>query len=112
MVKKGRLTFYHNSLMAGYPRNVAILGGNAPCSALMAAIFPELKTFSTGSVSTVVPVSLVTAYPTPALLAEAPAEEVRQVLWKARGYQHAHRMAELQALAGDSSGLLPDVGRV
>jgi hypothetical protein len=79
---------------------------------LMAAIFPELKTFFTSSVSTVVPVSLVAAYPTPALLAEAPAEEVRQVLWKARGYQHAHRVAELQALAGDSSGLLPDPSRV
>jgi hypothetical protein len=79
---------------------------------LLAAIFPELKTFFTSSVSTVVPVSLVAAYPTPALLAEAPAEEVRQVLWRARSYQHAHRVAELQALAGDSSGLLPDSGRV
>jgi len=57
-------------------------------------------------------VSLVAAYPTPALLAEASAEEVHQVLWKARGYQHAHRVAELQSLAGDSSGLLPDPGRV
>ena len=79
---------------------------------LIAAIFPELKTFFTSSVSTVVPVSLVAAYPTPALLAEAPAAEVHQVLWKARGYQHAHRVAELQALAGESSGLLPDSGRV
>ena len=79
---------------------------------LTAAIFPELKTFFTSSVSTVVPVSLVAAYPTPVLLAEAPAEEVHQVLWKARGYQHAHRVAELQALAGDSSGLLPDPSRV
>jgi transposase len=79
---------------------------------LMAAIFPELKTFFTSSVSTVVPVSLVAAYPTPALLAGAPAEEVHQVLWKARGYQHAHRVAELQSLAHDSSGLLPDPGRV
>ena len=79
---------------------------------LMAAIFPELKTFFTSSVSTVVPVSLVAAYPTPALLAEAPAKEVHQVLWKARGYQHARRVAELQVLAGDSSGLLPDPGRV
>jgi transposase len=79
---------------------------------LLAAIFPELKTFFTSSVSTVVPVSLVAAYPTPALLAEAPSEEVRQVLKKARGYQHAHRVAGLQALARDSSGLLPDSGRV
>jgi hypothetical protein len=78
---------------------------------LMAAIFPELKAFFTDSVSTIVPVSLVAAYPTPALLAEAPAEEVRQGLWKAGGYRHACRVAELQALAGDSSGLLPDPGR-
>ncbi|NIN64450.1 MAG: hypothetical protein GTO63_07060, partial [Anaerolineae bacterium] len=33
---------------------------------LMALIFPELKTFFTSSVSTVVPVKLVAAYPTPA----------------------------------------------
>ena len=79
---------------------------------LMAVTFPELKTFFTSSVSTVVPVSLVAAYPTPALLAEAPEEKVRAVLWKAGGYQHARRVAELQALAGDSSGLLPDPGRV
>ena len=78
---------------------------------LMAAIFPELKTFFISSVSTIVPVRLMAAYPTPALLAEAPAEEVRQVLWKARGYQHARRVAELQALARDSSGLLPDPSR-
>ncbi len=78
---------------------------------LMAVTFPELKTFFTSSVSTVVPVSLVAAYPTPALLAEASEEEVYEVLWKAGGYQHAHRVAELQALARDSSGLLPDPGR-
>ena len=78
---------------------------------LMAVIFPELKIFFTSSVSTVVPVRLVATYPTPALLAEAPAEKVRQVLWKARGYQHTHRVAELQALARDSSGLPPDPGR-
>ncbi len=78
---------------------------------LMAVTFPELKTFFTSSVSTVVPVSLIAAYPTPALLAEAPEEEVRKVLWKARGYQHALRVAELQTLARDSSGLLPDTGR-
>jgi transposase len=78
---------------------------------LMAVTFPELKTFFTGSVSTVVPVSLVAAYPTPALLADAPEEEVRQVLWQERGYHQAHRVAELQALARSSSGLLPDPGR-
>jgi len=79
---------------------------------LMAVTFPELKTFFTSSVSTVVPVSLVAACPTPALLAEASEEEVREVLWKTGGYQHARRVAELQALARDSSGLLPDPGRV
>lgn len=78
---------------------------------LMAVTFPELKTFFTDSVSTVAPVSLIAAYPTPALLAEASEEQVREVLWKAGVYQHAHRVAELQALARTSSGLLPDPGR-
>ena len=78
---------------------------------LMAVTFPELKTFFTKSVSSVVPVSLIAAYPLPPVLAEAPAEEVREVLWKAGGYRHAKRVSELQALAGDSSGLLPDPGR-
>ena len=79
---------------------------------LMAVTFPELKTFFTSSVSTVVPVSLVATYPAPALLAEAPAAQVKEVLWKAGGYQHARRVSELQALARASSGLLPDPGRV
>jgi hypothetical protein len=75
---------------------------------LMAVVFPELKAFFSFSVSTAVPVRLVAAYPTPALLAEASEEAVREVLWQARGYQHARRVAELQALAADSSGLLPN----
>jgi len=78
---------------------------------LMAVIFPELKMFFTHSVSTVAPVSLMAAYPTPAALAAAPPEEVYAVLWKARAYQHARRVEELQELAGDSSGLPPDPGR-
>jgi len=78
---------------------------------LMAVNFPELKTFFVSSVSTFAPVSLVSAYPTPALLAVAPAEEVYDVLWKAGAYQHARRVTELQDLARDSSGLLPDPGR-
>ena len=78
---------------------------------LMAVTFPELKTFFISNVSTIVPVRLIAAYPTPALLAQAPGEEVYQVLWQAGGYQHARRVAELQALARDSSGLLPDPGR-
>jgi transposase len=78
---------------------------------LMAATFPELKTFFTSSVSTVGPVSLMAAYPTPALLAEAPEEDVHHVLWEAGCYQHARRVAKLQRLARDSSGLAPDPGR-
>jgi hypothetical protein len=80
-------------------------------SQLMAVTFPELKTFFTSSVSTVTPIRLIAVYPTPALLAEAPAEKVHDVLWKAGAYQHARRAEELQALARDSSGLLPDPGR-
>lgn len=79
---------------------------------LMAVIFPELKTFFTGSVSTIVPVSLIAAYPTPALLAEASKDEVKEVLWKAGGYRHAHQVTRLHELACNSSGLLPDPGRV
>jgi hypothetical protein len=77
----------------------------------MAVTFPELKTFFTSSVSTVGPVSLVAAYPTPTLLAQAPQEHVRQVLWEARCYKHACRASELQRLARDSSGLSPNPGR-
>jgi transposase len=78
---------------------------------LMAVTFPELKTFFTSSVSTVAPVSLIAAYPTPALLATAPPEEVCQVLGQARDYRHIHRVGRLQALARNSSGLPPDPGR-
>lgn len=78
---------------------------------LMAVIFPELKTFFTDSVSTPVPVALIAAYPTPLDLAAASAEEVQEVLRKARGHRHAERVAELQELAQHSSGLLPDPGR-
>jgi hypothetical protein len=80
-------------------------------SQLMAVTFPELKTFFTSSVSTIAPVRLVSAYPTPALLAEAPAKEVHRVLSKTGAHQHANRVDELQRLARDSSGLLPDPGR-
>jgi transposase len=80
-------------------------------SQLMAVVFPELKTFFTGSVSSVAPVRLIAAYPTPAELSATSAEEVRAVLWQARAYHHAHRVGELQALARNSSGLLPDPQR-
>lgn len=75
---------------------------------LMAVVFPELKTFFTSSVSSVAPVSLMATYPTPALLADAPEDTAREVLWQAGAYHHAKRIAQLQALAGDSSGLLPN----
>lgn len=78
---------------------------------LMALIFPELKTFFTGSVASLASVSLVAAYPTPAEIASAPTEEVRAVLWQARAYHHARRVEELQTLARNSAGLLPDPGR-
>lgn len=78
---------------------------------LMAVIFPELKTFFTQSVSTWAPVSLIATYPTPALLAEATEEEVRETLRQARAYTHAEAVAELQQLARNSSGVLPDPGR-
>jgi transposase len=88
-----------------------ITRGRNQFTQLMAVTFPELKTFFTSSVSTVVPVRLVAAYPSPALLAEATTDEVKDVLWQAGSYQHAHRASELLALARDSSGLLPDSGR-
>jgi transposase len=75
---------------------------------LMAVVFPELKVFFKDSITTVVPVRLVQAYPTPALLAAAAEKEVYDVLWQARGYRHAKRVVELQDLAQDSSGLLPN----
>src|SRR3989337_188954 len=64
-------------------------------SQLMAGVHPELKTFFTGSVSSIAPVRLIAAYPTPAELAAASAEEVRAVLWQARAYHHAHRVGDL-----------------
>jgi Transposase/Transposase IS116/IS110/IS902 family len=78
---------------------------------LAAVIFPELKEFFTSSITTVVPVRLLAAYPCPAELAAAPAADVAAVLRRAGGYRHAGRVDELQALAADSSGLLPDPGR-
>lgn len=80
-------------------------------SQLMAVVFPELKTFFTGSVTSITPVRLIAAYPTPAELAAASAEEVRSVLWEVGAYRHAKRVDELQALAQNSSGLLPDPQR-
>lgn len=80
-------------------------------SQLMAVVFPELKTFFTSSVSTVAPVRLIAAYPTPADLAAASPEAVRAILTKARVHHHAKRVAELQTLARQSSGLMPDQER-
>jgi transposase len=78
---------------------------------LMAVIFPELKTFFTKSVSTKAPVCLVAAYPTPALVAAASEREVYEVLWATGAHKHARRVSELQSLARNSSGLMPDPGR-
>lgn len=80
-------------------------------SQLMAVIFPELKFFFQSSVSSPAPVSLMARYPSPAEIAAASAEEIYQVLWKARSYLHAKQVDELQALARQSVGILPDPGR-
>jgi len=80
-------------------------------SQLMAVIFPELKFFYTSSVSSVAPVSLMARYPSPAEIAAAPYEDVYEVLWKARSYPHAKQVHELQAIARQSAGLLPDPER-
>src|SRR4030095_1291098 len=77
-------------------------------SQLMAMVFPELKTFFISSVSTRVPVALMAAYPSPALLEQANLGEVAQVLRQARDYEHAHRSAELQELARESAGVVLD----
>lgn len=78
---------------------------------LMAVVFPELKFFFAGSVSSLVAVRLMAHYPSPAEIAGASSEELYEVLWKARGYQHAKRVDELQDLARNTSGILPDPGR-
>jgi transposase len=80
-------------------------------SQLIAVVFPELKFFFESSVSSFVPISLMAQYPSPGEIASAKSEDVYEVLWKAKGYQHAKRVEELQALARNSSGLLPDPGR-
>jgi hypothetical protein len=79
---------------------------------LMAGIFPELKTFFTSSVSTVGPVSLIAAYPTPKLVSQAAEEDVRRVLRAASCHKHAKRVNELQKLARESSGVPPRPGRL
>ena len=78
---------------------------------LMAIVFPELKFFFEGSVSSSTPIRLMASYPSPAEIANAVPEELYDFLWKARSYQHAKRVQELQDLARNSSGSLPDPGR-
>ena len=78
---------------------------------LMAVVFPELKFFFEGSVSSPIPIRLMASYPSPAEIANAMPEELYNFLWKARSYQHAKRVQELQNLARNSSGSLPDPGR-
>jgi transposase len=88
-----------------------VVRGRNQFTQLMAVVFPELKTFFTKSVSSIAPVTLMWAYPTPGDMAAASAEEVKGVLWEVGAYRHAHRVDELQTLARYSSGLLPDPGR-
>lgn len=88
-----------------------VVRGKNQFAQLMAVVFPELKTFFTKSVSTIAPVSLIGVYPTPGDLAAATSEEVKEELWKVGAYHHAKRVKELQELARNSSGLLPDPGR-
>jgi hypothetical protein len=91
--------------------NVMVNRARNEFAQLLAVIFPELKTFFRASVSTIVPVSLLAAYPLPVALAAASSAEVAAVLKAAGGHQHARRVDELQQLARHSSGLLPDPGR-
>ena len=68
--------------------------------------------FSNGSVSTVMPVSLMPLYLSDASGAgSGSGEEVFTVLCKARGYRHTRLVAELQTLARNRSGLLLNPGR-
>ncbi len=78
---------------------------------LMAVVFPELKSFYVSSVSSAAPVKLMSVYLTPAQLAAAPAAEIVEVLCGVGDVAHAKRVAELQALAQNHSGLLPDPSR-
>jgi hypothetical protein len=57
--------------------NTTITRARNQFTQLMAVTFPELKTFFTSSVSTITPVRLIAAYPTPALLAATPSEQTR-----------------------------------
>ena len=76
-----------------------VVRGKNQFAQLMAVVFPELKTFFTKSVSTIAPVSLIGAYPTPGDLAAATSEEIKEVLWEVGAYHHARRVKELQELA-------------
>jgi transposase len=91
--------------------NTVVCRARNQFSQLMAVTFPELKTFFISSVSTPAPVRLMAAFPTPADLAAAAPEAVRDILHKARAHEHAERVPELQELARTSSGLMPDPGR-
>lgn len=75
---------------------------------LVAMVFPELKSFFTGSVSSIAPVKLLGSYPSPAEIAAADPTELKACLWRAEAYHHAKRVDELQTLARESVGILPD----
>jgi transposase len=91
--------------------NISITRARNQLAQLMAMIFPEMKFFFEGSVTSLVPVRLMAHYASPSQIAEADPEELSEILWKARGYHHAKRVQELQELARTSSGVLPDPGR-
>ncbi len=91
--------------------NVMINRAQNQLTQVLAAVFPELKTFFKNSVATLAPVSLVSAYRTPAELASAPAADVQAVLDRAGAHHHAKRVAELQELATHSAGVVPNQGR-
>jgi transposase len=101
------LTLCRNS----WKLNISITRARNQLAQLMAMIFPELKFFFEGSVSSLVPVQLMAHYASPSQIAEADPQELAEILWRARGYRHAKRVQELQELARTSSGILPDPGR-
>jgi len=101
------LTLCRNS----WKLNVSITRARNQLAQLMAMIFPEMKFFFEGSVSSPVPVRLMAHYASPAEMAAADPDEVAEVLRKARGHLHAKPVKELQELACASSGILPDPGR-
>lgn len=72
---------------------------------VVAVTFPELKSFFTGSTATPAVRRLLDRFPTPADLAAASVEEVKEALRAAHATTHVHRAEELHALARQSAGV-------